>query len=120
MKPARLFIGAGALLVAAASIAVAFGTICLLLQVFLSYRRYVRYLKWLTMALLSYVLLVLTLDIPWREVAAHTVTPHLIVRGAAAAIDYYKKAFRAEEIRRMPGPRHAIEHQHPANGEVDE
>src|SRR5947207_3324638 len=34
----------------------------------------------------------------------HTVTPHLVVRGAAAAIDYYKKAFRAEEIRRMPGP----------------
>jgi NRAMP (natural resistance-associated macrophage protein)-like metal ion transporter len=56
--------------------AVAFGTVCLLLQVFLSYRRYVRYLKWLTLALLSYVLLVLTIDIPWREVAAHTVTPH--------------------------------------------
>jgi NRAMP (natural resistance-associated macrophage protein)-like metal ion transporter len=56
--------------------AVGFGTVCLLLQVFLSYRRYVRYLKWLTLALLSYVLLVLTIDIPWREVAAHTVTPH--------------------------------------------
>src|SRR6266705_5864642 len=56
--------------------AVAFGTVCLLLQVFLSYRRYVRYLKWLTMALLSYVLLVLTIDIPWREVIAHAVTPH--------------------------------------------
>jgi NRAMP (natural resistance-associated macrophage protein)-like metal ion transporter len=56
--------------------AVVFGTVCLLLQVFMSYRRYVRYLKWLTLALLSYVLLVLTVDIPWREVAAHTVTPH--------------------------------------------
>jgi NRAMP (natural resistance-associated macrophage protein)-like metal ion transporter len=56
--------------------AVAFGAVCLLLQVFMSYRRYVRYLKWLTLALLSYVLLVLTIDIPWREVAAHTVTPH--------------------------------------------
>jgi NRAMP (natural resistance-associated macrophage protein)-like metal ion transporter len=56
--------------------AVVIGVTCLLLQVFLSYRRYVRYLKWLTLALLSYVLLVLTIDIPWRVVVAHTVTPH--------------------------------------------
>jgi len=56
--------------------AVVFGLVCLLLQVFLSYQRYVRYLKWLTLALLSYVVLVLTIKIPWSEVAAHTLTPH--------------------------------------------
>jgi len=56
--------------------AVVIGIACLLLQVFMSYRRYVRYLKWLTLALLSYVLLVFTIDIPWREVAAHSLTPH--------------------------------------------
>jgi NRAMP (natural resistance-associated macrophage protein)-like metal ion transporter len=56
--------------------AVLFGVLCLLLQVFLSYRRYVRYLKWLTLALLSYVLVLLTIHIPWGAVAAHTVTPH--------------------------------------------
>ena len=56
--------------------AVVIGVACLLLQVFLSYRRYVRYLKWLTLALLSYVLVLLTIDIPWRVVAAHTITPH--------------------------------------------
>jgi NRAMP (natural resistance-associated macrophage protein)-like metal ion transporter len=56
--------------------AVLFGVLCLLLQVFLSYRRYVRYLKWLTLALLSYVLVLLTIHIPWGIVAAHTVTPH--------------------------------------------
>ncbi|TMH59397.1 MAG: divalent metal cation transporter [Betaproteobacteria bacterium] len=56
--------------------AVVFGLVCLLLQVFLSYQRYVRYLKWLTLALLSYVVLVLTIRIPWSEVAAHTLTPH--------------------------------------------
>ena len=55
---------------------VVFGVTCLLLQVFLTYQRYVRYLKWLTLALLSYVVLVLTMDIPWRQVAAHAVTPH--------------------------------------------
>jgi NRAMP (natural resistance-associated macrophage protein)-like metal ion transporter len=55
---------------------VVFGAACLLLQVFLTYQRYVRYLKWLTLALLSYVALVLTIQIPWREVAAHSLTPH--------------------------------------------
>jgi NRAMP (natural resistance-associated macrophage protein)-like metal ion transporter len=55
---------------------VVFGVVSLLLQVFLTYQRYVRYLKWLTLALLSYVVLVLTIEIPWREVAAHSLTPH--------------------------------------------
>ncbi len=56
--------------------AVIFGIACLLLQVFLTYQRYVRYLKWLTLALLSYVVLVLTIEIPWHEVAAHSFRPH--------------------------------------------
>jgi uncharacterized glyoxalase superfamily protein PhnB len=34
----------------------------------------------------------------------HTVTPHLICAGAADAIEFYKKAFNAVEISRMPGP----------------
>jgi PhnB protein len=34
----------------------------------------------------------------------HTVTPHLVVRGAAQAIEFYKKAFGAKELRRAPGP----------------
>ncbi len=34
----------------------------------------------------------------------HTLTPHLIVRGAAQAIDFYKAAFGAEELSRHPGP----------------
>ena len=34
----------------------------------------------------------------------HTITPNIIVAGAAKAIDFYKKAFGAEEIMRMPGP----------------
>jgi len=33
-----------------------------------------------------------------------TVTPHLICAGAAAAIEFYKKAFNAVEEVRMPGP----------------
>ena len=34
----------------------------------------------------------------------HTVTPHLVVRDAAKAIEFYKKAFGAKEAFRMPGP----------------
>jgi NRAMP (natural resistance-associated macrophage protein)-like metal ion transporter len=56
--------------------AVAAGLLCVVLQVFLPYQRYVRYLKWLTLALLSYVALVLTIKIPWHEVASMTVSPH--------------------------------------------
>lgn len=34
----------------------------------------------------------------------HTVTPHLCVQGAARAIEFYRKAFGAEELFRLPGP----------------
>ena len=34
----------------------------------------------------------------------HTVTPYLICKGAAEAIDFYTKAFGAVERFRMPGP----------------
>lgn len=34
----------------------------------------------------------------------HSLTVHLSVKGAAAYIDFLKRAFNAEEIRRSPGP----------------
>ncbi|HEX3742226.1 MAG TPA: VOC family protein [Terriglobales bacterium] len=40
----------------------------------------------------------------------HSVTPYLIVKGAAKAIDYYKKVFGATEIMRMPGPNGSVGH----------
>jgi PhnB protein len=40
----------------------------------------------------------------------HAVTPYLIIKGAAAAIDYYKRAFGATEIMRMPDPQGRIGH----------
>jgi PhnB protein len=36
--------------------------------------------------------------------------PYLMVQGAAAAIDYYKKAFGAKEVMRMAGPDGKIGH----------
>lgn len=40
----------------------------------------------------------------------HTVTPYLIVKDAAAAIEFYKAAFGATEIMRMAGPDGTIMH----------
>jgi PhnB protein len=34
----------------------------------------------------------------------HTVTPHLVIKGASEAIEFYKKAFGAAEISQLPGP----------------
>jgi PhnB protein len=40
----------------------------------------------------------------------HTLTPTLVIDGAAAAIDFYTKAFGARERGRMPGPNNTIAH----------
>jgi uncharacterized glyoxalase superfamily protein PhnB len=40
----------------------------------------------------------------------HTVTPHLICAGAADAIEFYKNAFNAVELGRMPGPEGKLLH----------
>jgi uncharacterized glyoxalase superfamily protein PhnB len=42
----------------------------------------------------------------------HTVTPHLVVRDARAALDFYGRAFGAEEVSRMPGPDGRLMHSH--------
>ena len=34
----------------------------------------------------------------------HSLTPHLVCAGAAEAIDFYKRAFGAIELTRLPGP----------------
>jgi uncharacterized glyoxalase superfamily protein PhnB len=50
---------------------------------------------------------IMTMDKTDKKVRAipsgfHTITPALIMRDAAKAIDFYKKAFGAEELSRMP------------------
>jgi NRAMP (natural resistance-associated macrophage protein)-like metal ion transporter len=55
----------------------AFGLASLLLQVFVPYHRYVRVLKWLTLALLAYVGTVFAVHIPWTDVFKGTFWPHL-------------------------------------------
>jgi PhnB protein len=40
----------------------------------------------------------------------HRVTPYLIIKGAAEALDFYKTVFGAVELFRMPGPDGRIGH----------
>ena len=40
----------------------------------------------------------------------HSITPYLSVRGASEALEFYKKAFGAEELTRMPMPDGKIAH----------
>ena len=42
--------------------------------------------------------------------AMHTITPHLVCEGAAAAMAYYQQAFNAVETMRLPGPDGKIMH----------
>jgi uncharacterized glyoxalase superfamily protein PhnB len=43
-------------------------------------------------------------DVRSTTTARHTVTPHLVVRGAGAASEWYQRALGAEERGRAPVP----------------
>jgi NRAMP (natural resistance-associated macrophage protein)-like metal ion transporter len=66
--------------------AITFGLACLVLQVFLPYKKYVRFLKWLTLALLAYVAVLFTIHVPWTEVVARSVWPHLQLNNASITV----------------------------------
>ncbi|MEO8308798.1 MAG: divalent metal cation transporter [Pseudomonadota bacterium] len=70
----RLLVGGSA-----AIYSITFGLLCLVLQVFLPYQSYVRWLKWLTLALLSYVAVAFTLHIDWGKVVLSIVMPPLVL-----------------------------------------
>jgi len=57
--------------------AVAFGLLSVVLQVFVPYQTYVRWLKWLTLSLLAYVAVVFTLRVDWWQVASQVMRPQL-------------------------------------------
>jgi len=55
---------------------VLFGLASVLLEVFVSYTRYARILKWTTLSLFSYVAVVFVADVPWGEALWGTLVPH--------------------------------------------
>jgi len=69
---AKLIIGGPALLYV-----MLFGALCAILQVFLKYKQYVRFLKWLSLALLSYVATLFIVQIDWRALGYNFFIPHI-------------------------------------------
>lgn len=56
---------------------ICFGAFCAALEVFISYSRYVSFLKWLTFALFAYFGTVLAVKVPWGEAARGFFIPSL-------------------------------------------
>lgn len=56
---------------------VAFGLLCLALQIFVSYGRYSAYLKYLTLILFAYVGVALVVPLDWGEVLRRTLVPSI-------------------------------------------
>nr|WP_321985704.1 divalent metal cation transporter [uncultured Lichenicoccus sp.] len=61
-----------------------FGILCVVAEIFISYAVYSGLLKWLTLALFSYVAVVFTVHVPWGTALAATLLPHLSFDGASA------------------------------------
>lgn len=58
-----------------------FGTVTLLLQVFVPYERYARFLKWMTLVLLAYVAIAFVVPVDWKAVGLSVVKPHIELSG---------------------------------------
>jgi Mn2+/Fe2+ NRAMP family transporter len=65
---------------------VVFVFLTLALQIFVPYDRYVFYLKWLTLSLVAYFLVLFTVHVPWDQVALRTVWPAFKLNASAAAV----------------------------------
>jgi Mn2+/Fe2+ NRAMP family transporter len=94
---------------------IVFGVICLVLQVFMSYRQYVYYLKWLTLSLLAYVAVVFTVHVPLQDVllgifwpkiqfSAEMLTVIVAVFGTTISpyLFFWQAAQEAEDVRADP------------------
>src|SRR5262249_57828457 len=94
----------------------AFGALCAILEVFITYRRYVAVLRWLTVALFSYFGTVMTVHIPWGEAARGLFIPAFFPDAAfwttvvavlgttiSPYLFFWQAGQEAEDIRIQPG-----------------
>lgn len=58
-------------------LALSFAIVILLLEVFVTYKTYIRILKWLAMALFAYFITAFLVKVPWVEVLKATLVPHI-------------------------------------------
>jgi NRAMP (natural resistance-associated macrophage protein)-like metal ion transporter len=60
-----------------------FALVSLLLQLFVPYTSYVKYLKWLTLSLFAYVATAFFVRVPWSEVLRQTIYPRMSFVGSS-------------------------------------
>ncbi len=60
-----------------------FALFCAVVEVWVAYRRYVLYLKYLTLALLAYVALLFVIHVAWLRVLVAVLVPHVALNRAA-------------------------------------
>ena len=65
-----------------------FGALSIATQVFFSYERTVRILKWLTLALFAYVAVILTVQVPWRQALGESLRPWVFLPKDTSLKDY--------------------------------
>ncbi len=67
---------------------VGFGALSIGTQIYFSYERTVRILKWLTLALFAYVAVLLAVQVPWRQAIRESFQPWLLMNERFAFADY--------------------------------
>jgi NRAMP (natural resistance-associated macrophage protein)-like metal ion transporter len=82
-EAARLLLGGSTTL-----FTVAFGALCLLGQVFFSYEKSVRILKWLTLALFSYFAVVMVVQVPFKQALVESLQPWRFFPQGTSTGDY--------------------------------
>jgi len=108
----------------------AIGAVCIAMQVYFSYERTVRVLKWLTLALFAYVAVILVVSVPWRQAITESLRPWAFLPESATAKEYaamvvavlgttispylffWQATQEVEDCRRRPEGKHL--HRHPA------
>lgn len=67
---------------------IGFGLLSIASQIYFSYEGTVRILKWLTLALFSYVAVILSVSVPWSQVTVESIAPWNYVPQGTSANDY--------------------------------
>jgi len=104
---------------------------CAALEIFSSYERYTRILKWSTLSLFAYVATTLVIQVPWGEVAYRTLIPEFswekdyivtIVAVLGTTISpylfFWQASEEAEDERVNPAEHPLIEHPEEAGSEI--
>jgi len=108
-----------------------FAAACTTLEIFSSYERYVKILKWMTLSLFAYVATALIVHVPWGEVAYDTIVPQMswqkdyivvIVAVLGTTISpylfFWQSSEEAEDERVDPAARSLIERPEEARREI--